>query len=286
MLLKGKPIADRIVKQLKQEILTSQASPGLALIVIGNDPVSKIYAHKKAKQATDIGIIAKIHHTPSDATLTDILKLIHKLNTDASVHGISIQLPIVKHLDNDKIIQEISPEKDVEFLHPSNLGRLLLGHLHPYVPCIPGAIMELLHYYDISLEDSHIAIIGSTSLVGKSLTAMLMQKYMHVSTVTIFPSSSKTIPEILKTADIVIAALGIPLFVKEHMVSSRAVVIDAGVSYIEVDPSTQYTPIGDIEFNTVVTKCRAVSPIPDGIEPIAIAMLMKNTWESYQTSSL
>ncbi|ANG66471.1 tetrahydrofolate dehydrogenase/cyclohydrolase catalytic domain-containing protein [Chlamydia gallinacea] len=285
MLLKGKPIADRICDQLKQKILSSTASPGFASVLIGKDPISEIYAHKKIKHATAMGMTSKLYHLPSDAPLTNILKLIRKLNTDASVHGISIQLPLPKHLDNDTIIQEVSPDKDVEFLHPMNMGKLLLGQLHPYVPCIPGAIIELFNYYDISLQESHVAIMGSSSLVSKPLAAMLMQKHLAISTITIFPTSSKVRADMLKTTDILISAFGIPLFVKEHMLSPHTIVIDAGVSYIEGDHTTKYTPIGDVEFNTVITKCRAISPVLDGIEPVAIAMLMKNIWESYQQSS-
>ncbi|WP_348663996.1 bifunctional methylenetetrahydrofolate dehydrogenase/methenyltetrahydrofolate cyclohydrolase FolD [Chlamydia vaughanii] len=286
MLLKGAPVAERVLEQLKQEISSSPTPPGLAVVLIGNDPASEVYVGMKVRKATAIGMVSKAHRLPSDAPLTDILKLIDRLNNDPAIHGILIQLPLPKHLDSNAIIEAISPEKDVDGLHPINMGKLLLGQLGGFAPCTPAGVIELLNYYEVPLLGRHVAIIGRSNIVGKPLAAMLMQKNPSTNaTVTVLHSQSKNLTEIVKSADIIVAALGVPLFVKENMVSPDAVVIDVGTSRVEADNARGYTLVGDVDFNNVVAKCHAISPVPGGVGPMTVAMLMKNTWESYQKFS-
>lgn len=282
MLLKGTPVADHLLTQIKREIIRYSTPPGLAVVLIGNHPASEVYVNMKVKQATNLGMISKAHRLPSDATLTEIVHLIKRLNTDPSVHGILLQLPLPKHLDAQTIIATISPEKDVDGLHPINMGKLLLGQPGGFAPCTPAGIIELLNYYDIALDGQHVAVIGRSQIVGKPLAAMLMQKTPETNaTVTILHSGSQRVPEILKTADIIIVAIGVPLFLKEDMISPGAIIIDVGTSRMPAENPKGYILTGDVDFNNVVTKCGAISPVPGGVGPMTVAMLMKNTWESY-----
>ncbi|BAE81331.1 bifunctional protein [Chlamydia felis Fe/C-56] len=286
MLLKGTPVAERILEKLKQKISQSPTPPGLAVVLIGNDPASEVYVGMKVKKAMNLGMVSKAHRLPSDATLTDILKLIERLNNDPTIHGILVQIPLPKHLDSNVIIQAISPEKDVDGLHPVNMGKLLLGQLGGFSPCTPAAVIELLNYYDIPLQGRHVAVVGRSNIVGKPLAAMLMQKHPTTNaTVTLLHSQSQNFTEILKTADIIVAAVGVPLFIQENMISPNAVIVDVGISRVATNNDKGYMLVGDVDFNNVVTKCKAITPVPGGVGPMTVAMLMKNTWESYQKSS-
>ncbi|EPP35620.1 tetrahydrofolate dehydrogenase/cyclohydrolase, catalytic domain protein [Chlamydia ibidis] len=283
MLLQGTPVAERILTQLKNSIANSFVRPGLAVVLVGNNPASEVYVNMKVKKATELGMISKAHKLPSDSTLSDIIKLINKLNADPTVHGILVQLPLPKHLDTNTIIEAISPYKDVDGIHPINAGKLLLGQVDGFAPCTPSGIIELLNHYEIPLLGRHVVIIGRSNIVGKPLAAMLMQKHpLTNSSVTLLHSQSENIPEILRSADIIVAAVGVPLFIKENMVSSDAVVIDVGTSRVPAENSKGYALVGDVDFNNVVTKCKAITPVPGGIGPMTVAMLMRNTWESCQ----
>lgn len=286
MLLKGLPTAEKILSQLKKEISESASKPGLAVILIGNDPASEVYVGMKVRKALELGMISKAHHLPSDSTLSSVLKLIDRLNQDPTIHGILVQLPLPKHLDSTVITQAISPEKDVDGLHPINIGKLLLGITDGFVPCTPAGILELLNFYDISLSGKHVAIVGRSNIVGKPLAALIIQKHpLANATVTILHSHSQNLQEILKKADVIVAALGVPLFIKDTMVSSHAVVIDVGTTRIPTTDKKSYTLLGDVDFNNVVTKCAAITPVPGGVGPMTVAMLMRNTWQGYQKSS-
>lgn len=286
MLLRGIPATEKILQRLKEEISQSPTSPGLAVVLIGNDPASEVYVGMKVKKAAEIGIISKAHKLPSDSTLSSVLKLIERLNQDPSIHGILVQLPLPKHLDSEVILQAISPDKDVDGLHPVNMGKLLLGNFDGLLPCTPAGIIELLNYYEIPLRGRHAAIVGRSNIVGKPLAALMMQKHPQTNcTVTVLHSQSENLPEILKTADIIIAALGAPLFIKETMVAPHAVIVDVGTTRVPADNVKGYTLLGDVDFNNVVTKCAAITPVPGGVGPMTVAMLMSNTWRCYQNFS-
>ena len=282
MLLKGAPAANCILATIKDQIQSHSGAPGLAVVLVGNNPASEIYVSMKVKRATDLGMVSKSYRKPSDATLSDILALIHQLNCDEDIHGILVQLPLPKHLDTQAILSAISPDKDVDGLHPTNVGKLLLGETDGFVPCTPAGIVELLKYYEISLYGKHVVILGRSNIVGKPLAALLMQKHADTNaSVTVLHSQSEHISEITRTADILVSAIGVPLFVTREMISDKTIVIDVGTSRIPAANPKGYSLAGDVDFNNVAPVCQAITPVPGGVGPMTVALLMRNTWESF-----
>lgn len=282
MLLKGAPAANCILATIKDQIQSHSGAPGLAVVLVGNNPASEIYVSMKVKRATDLGMVSKSYRKPSDATLSDILALIHQLNCDEDIHGILVQLPLPKHLDTQAILSAISPDKDVDGLHPTNVGKLLLGETDGFVPCTPAGIVELLKYYEISLYGKHVVILGRSNIVGKPLAALLMQKHADTNaSVTVLHSQSEHISEITRTADILVSAIGVPLFVTREMISEKTIVIDVGTSRIPAANPKGYSLAGDVDFNNVAPVCQAITPVPGGVGPMTVALLMRNTWESF-----
>lgn len=282
MLLKGAPAANCILATIKDQIQSHSGAPGLAVVLVGNNPASEIYVSMKVKRATDLGMVSKSYRKPSDATLSDILALIHQLNCDEDIHGILVQLPLPKHLDTQAILSSISPDKDVDGLHPTNVGKLLLGETDGFVPCTPAGIVELLKYYEISLYGKHVVILGRSNIVGKPLAALLMQKHADTNaSVTVLHSQSEHISEITRTADILVSAIGVPLFVTREMISEKTIVIDVGTSRIPAANPKGYSLAGDVDFNNVAPVCQAITPVPGGVGPMTVALLMRNTWESF-----
>ncbi|MDY4960393.1 bifunctional methylenetetrahydrofolate dehydrogenase/methenyltetrahydrofolate cyclohydrolase FolD [Chlamydia suis] len=282
MLLKGAPAANCILATIKDQIQSHSGAPGLAVVLVGNNPASEIYVSMKVKRATDLGMVSRSYRKPSDATLSDILALIHQLNCDEDIHGILVQLPLPKHLDTQAILSSISPDKDVDGLHPTNVGKLLLGETDGFVPCTPAGIVELLKYYEISLYGKHVVILGRSNIVGKPLAALLMQKHADTNaSVTVLHSQSEHISEITRTADILVSAIGVPLFVTREMISEKTIVIDVGTSRIPAANPKGYSLAGDVDFNNVAPVCQAITPVPGGVGPMTVALLMRNTWESF-----
>lgn len=282
MLLKGAPAANCILATIKDQIQSHSGAPGLAVVLVGNNPASEIYVNMKVKRATDLGMVSRSYRKPSDATLSDILALIHQLNCDEDIHGILVQLPLPKHLDTQAILSAISPDKDVDGLHPTNVGKLLLGETDGFVPCTPAGIVELLKYYEISLYGKHVVILGRSNIVGKPLAALLMQKHADTNaSVTVLHSQSEHISEITRTADILVSAIGVPLFVTREMISEKTIVIDVGTSRIPAANPKGYSLAGDVDFNNVAPVCQAITPVPGGVGPMTVALLMRNTWESF-----
>lgn len=282
MLLKGAPAANCILATIKDQIQSHSGAPGLAVVLVGNNPASEIYVSMKVKRATDLGMVSRSYRKPSDATLSDILALIHQLNCDEDIHGILVQLPLPKHLDTQAILSAISPDKDVDGLHPTNVGKLLLGETDGFVPCTPAGIVELLKYYEISLYGKHVVILGRSNIVGKPLAALLMQKHADTNaSVTVLHSQSEHISEITRTADILVSAIGVPLFVTREMISDKTIVIDVGTSRIPAANPKGYSLAGDVDFNNVAPVCQAITPVPGGVGPMTVALLMRNTWESF-----
>ncbi|WP_080122879.1 bifunctional methylenetetrahydrofolate dehydrogenase/methenyltetrahydrofolate cyclohydrolase FolD [Chlamydia suis] len=282
MLLKGAPAANCILATIKDQIQSHSGAPGLAVVLVGNNPASEIYVNMKVKRATDLGMVSRSYRKPSDATLSDILALIHQLNCDEDIHGILVQLPLPKHLDTQAILSSIAPDKDVDGLHPTNVGKLLLGETDGFVPCTPAGIVELLKYYEISLYGKHVVILGRSNIVGKPLAALLMQKHADTNaSVTVLHSQSEHISEITRTADILVSAIGVPLFVTREMISEKTIVIDVGTSRIPAANPKGYSLAGDVDFNNVAPVCQAITPVPGGVGPMTVALLMRNTWESF-----
>ncbi len=272
ILLDGKKVADQILKDLKKTIGTFTRPPGLAFVIIGEDPSSQTYVRMKKKKCLDIGIVSKDKKFPADVTEKELIAHIEKLNRDPSIDGILIQQPLPPHLKASTIMEAVDPNKDVDGFHPINMGRLLLGETNGFIPCTPEGIHRLLEAYDISLSGKHVVILGRSNIVGKPLAALLVQKNPAANaTVTIAHTGTKNIKKLTLSADILIAAMGRPHFVKAAMVKKGAVVIDVGINR----NGSKIT--GDVDFDRVAPLCSHITPVPGGIGPMTIAMLLSNT---------
>lgn len=240
----------------------------LAVILVGNDPASTVYVANKRKDCDQLGILSKEYALPEETTMDELLSLIDELNNDASVHGILCQLPLPRHLDETKVLNAISPIKDVDAFHPENVGRIMMGK-YDFLPCTPAGIMEMLDYYKIDAVGKNCVVIGRSNIVGKPM-AMLM---LHANaTVTICHSRTKNLPEICRSADILIAAVGRADFVTRDMVKEDAVVIDVGINRNENGKLC-----GDVKFDEVSKVASMITPVPGGVGPMTRAMLMCNT---------
>lgn len=259
-------VKDRVAKEvadLKQKGITT----GLAVIIVGEDPASKVYVANKKKACEALGIISEEYALPENTTQEELLALIDTLNKKESINGILCQLPLPKHLNEDEVINAILPEKDVDAFHPQNVGKIMLGD-YDFVPCTPAGIMEMLDYEGIDITGKNCVVIGRSNIVGKPMGMLLLHKN---GTVTICHSKTKDLKEVCGSADILVAAVGRPNFVTCDMVKENAVVIDVGIN--RVDGKL----IGDVDFNDVKDKCSAITPVPGGVGPMTIAMLMQNT---------
>ena len=259
-------VKDRVAKEvaeLKQKGITT----GLAVIIVGEDPASKVYVANKKKACEALGIISEEYALPESTTQQELLALIDTLNKKESINGILCQLPLPKHLNEDEVINAILPEKDVDAFHPQNVGKIMLGD-YDFVPCTPAGIMEMLDYEGIDITGKTCVVIGRSNIVGKPMGMLLLHKN---GTITICHSRTKDLAEVCKKADILVAAVGRPNFVTADMVKDGAVVIDVGIN--RVDGKL----VGDVDFNAVKDKCAAITPVPGGVGPMTIAMLMQNT---------
>ncbi|MBT5953224.1 bifunctional methylenetetrahydrofolate dehydrogenase/methenyltetrahydrofolate cyclohydrolase FolD [bacterium] len=285
----GKKVSEKLLETLKLEIegLISSGNrrPGLAVILVGEDPASATYVGRKKKVCESLGMKSFDFVLSASVTEEELVALIERLNNDQEVDGILLQVPLPKGLNERKLLDLISHEKDVDGFHPVNVGKLLLG-LPTFKSCTPYGVCELLKAYSVETAGKHVVIIGRSNIVGKPLSAMLVQKSEPGepgnATVTVCHSRTQNLKEITRTADILIAAIGQPLFVKEDMVKEGAVVIDVGVNRVD-DASRErgYKLVGDVEFGGASKKASLITPVPGGVGPMTIAMLMKNTLKSY-----
>ncbi|MBQ4599180.1 MAG: bifunctional methylenetetrahydrofolate dehydrogenase/methenyltetrahydrofolate cyclohydrolase FolD [Clostridia bacterium] len=243
-------------------------APGLAVVIVGSDPASQVYVRNKHKACGEVGMYSEVHALPAETTEDELLLLIDKLNKDAKIHGILVQLPLPKHLDEEKVILAIDPRKDVDAFHPQNVGKIMIGNFS-FVPCTPAGVMELLKQYNIDPAGKHCVIIGRSNIVGKP-QAMLMLK--ENATVTICHSKTANLAEITKTADILVAAVGRANFVTADMVKEGAVVIDVGINR-----NADGKLCGDVDFAAVEPMASYITPVPGGVGPMTITMLLKNT---------
>jgi len=281
-IIDGVAVKKEILTHLKNEIdngvKQTNKQPGLAVVVVGNDPASHVYVSMKKKACKQIGIASFEHQLPADVGEDTVASLITALNHDDAVHGILLQVPLPKGYNETTLLDMISPEKDVDGFHPINVGKLLLGR-PAFQSCTPYGVCQLLDYYKIETAGKHVVIIGRSNIVGKPLAAMLIQRSKTGNaTVTICHSRTQNLESITRQADILIAAIGQPKFVTADMVKDGAVVIDVGVNRVE-DPNADrgYYLAGDVDFNAVKEKCSAITPVPGGVGPMTIAMLMRNT---------
>lgn len=273
VILDGKKLRDELLENLKSELTGYSVMPKLVVILVGDNPASKIYVNNKKKTAEKLGIISEVLTYPYNVTEEDLLSKINELNSDNSVNAILVQLPLPAHINKNNIINAILPIKDVDGFTPENLGKLLAGEI-PYVyPCTPKGILLLLNKYGFSVEGKHVVIVGRSNIVGKPLSVMMLN---HNATVTICHSYTKNLKEITNTADILVSAVGKDL-IKEDMVRKDAVVIDVGIFKDEFGKTR-----GDVDFENVSKKVKAISPVPGGVGPMTITSLMLNTVELYK----
>ena len=269
-LIDGKVISAAVKERVKNEVAQLSGkgiTVGLAVIIVGEDPASKIYVANKKKACEALGIISEEYALPESTTEKELLALIDTLNAKKSINGILCQLPLPHHLDEKRIINAISPEKDVDAFHPVNVGRIMIGD-YDFVPCTPAGIMEMLAYENIETEGKRCVVIGRSNIVGKPMAMLLLHKN---GTVTICHSRTKNLKEICLDADILVAALGKAKFVTADMVKEGAVVIDVGMN------RENGRLCGDVDFEAVKDKASAITPVPGGVGPMTIAMLMQNT---------
>lgn len=277
-LINGKVISQAVKDRICAEVAELKAAgttPGLAVIIVGNDPASEVYVGSKERTCNELGMYSEKYALPADTTEDELLKLIDKLNRDPKIHGILCQLPLPKHLDEKSVINAIAPEKDVDAFHPQNVGRIMIGD-YDFLPCTPAGIMEMLKYENIETRGKHCVVIGRSNIVGKPM-AMLM---LHAdSTVTVCHSKTENLKEICRQADILIAAVGKARFVTADMVKPGAVVIDVGMNRPEGGKLC-----GDVDFENVEPLCSAITPVPGGVGPMTIATLMQNTLNAAKRS--
>ena len=278
ILIDGKKVSAEVRNRLAEEteILKEKTGkePGLATVLVGDDPASAVYVRNKNKTCRELGFQSFENQLSSDTTEEQLLNLIHGLNSNPNVHGILVQLPLPDQIDSEKILQAIDPKKDVDGFHPVNVGKLVVGNAL-LTPCTPTGIIKLLDHYAIEISGKHAVIIGRSNIVGKPVSMLLLQRN---ATITICHSRTKNLDEVTRGADILIAAVGRPHFVKENMVSEGTAVIDVGINRVDGKLT------GDVEFEPVSKKASYITPVPGGVGPMTIALLMENTLKAFKDS--
>ncbi|MBE6788523.1 MAG: bifunctional methylenetetrahydrofolate dehydrogenase/methenyltetrahydrofolate cyclohydrolase FolD [Ruminococcaceae bacterium] len=270
-IIDGKKISAKIKEEVKAEVALLKEkgiSVGLAVVLVGEDPASKVYVGNKKKACEALGIASFEYLLPESTSEDELLALVEKLNADKAVDGILVQLPLPSHLDEKKVINAISPDKDVDAFHPVNVGKIMIGN-YTFAPCTPAGIIELIERSGISIEGKSCVVIGRSNIVGKPMSMLLLHKN---ATVTICHSRTKDLSDVVRGADIVVAAVGRAKFVTADMVKDGAVVIDVGINRM-----ADGKLCGDVDFESVAPKCSYITPVPGGVGPMTIAMLMKNT---------
>lgn len=279
-IIDGKEISQRIRASLKAEVAELTASghtPGLAVVLVGDDPASQVYVGSKVRACEELGIYSQKWALPADTSQDELVKLIHQLNADARIHGILVQSPPPPHIDEEAVILNIDPRKDVDGFHPANVAKLVLEEDDGFVPCTPLGCMELLKAYGIPTAGKHAVVIGRSMIVGKPMANLLVSKKAN-ATVTIAHSRTADLPALCRTADIIVAAVGRPEMVKADFVKPGAVVLDVGINRIEDATRPRgYRIVGDVDYAAVCNQCSAITPVPGGVGPMTIAMLMANT---------
>ncbi len=271
-IIDGKAVSAKIREQIRLESqkleMQSGVKPGLAVIIVGDDPASQIYVRNKGKACEEVGFYSEIHRLDKDTTEEQLLSLVHSLNVNPKIHGILVQSPLPKHLDESLIVNNIDYNKDVDAFHPVNVGKIMIGDYN-FLPCTPAGVMELLSHYDIDVCGKNVVVVGRSNIVGKP-QAMLM---LHANaTVTICHSRTKNLSEITKNADIVVMAIGKAKFLKGDAIKEGAVVVDVGMNRDENGKLC-----GDVDFVSCQSKASFITPVPGGVGPMTITMLMKNT---------
>lgn len=274
-LIDGKKLADKIHENVAREVeaLKSEKNitPGLAVILVGNNPASQAYVKMKAKACKEVGFYSIVHEMPESITQDEIIATIEMMNNNPRIDGILVQLPLPKHIDTTKILEVVDPKKDVDGFHPYNVGRMVTG-LDSFVACTPLGVMEMFREYNIDLQGKDVCVVGASNIVGKPMANLLVNANATVTTTHIY---TKDLASHTSKADIVIVGAGVPNLIKKDMVKDGAIVIDIGINKIESGKL-----VGDVDFNEVAPKCSFITPVPGGVGPMTIAMLLANTLKS------
>ena len=281
-ILDGKATAEQIRREVAATVADIKAqhgvTPGLAAVLVGDDPASAIYVRNKGRACEEVGIHSQTFHLPADTSQQELLQLIDRLNGDPAFSGILVQLPLPKHLNESALLLAVSPDKDVDCLHPTNLGKLAQGEAD-FLPATPGGVQQLLLRNGLDPGGKHVVICGRSNIVGKPLAILLVQKKPGANaTVTVCHTGTKNMPELARQADILVAAMGRSKAITADMVKEGAVVVDVGINRVD-DPSRKsgYRLEGDVDFGPVSEKAAAITPVPRGVGPMTIAMLLVNT---------
>ena len=276
----GKLVAEKVISECKEQIAELKKkgiTPGLSVVLIGEDPASMVYVGSKARKCEELGIFSRKIVMPTESTQEEVMAVVEELNNDPAIHGILVQSPPPAHIDEEAIVRAINPAKDVDGFHPENVAKLVLEDPTGYVPCTPAGCMRLLKEAGIETSGAEAVVIGRSMIVGKPMALLLMGKAGN-ATVTIAHSRTKDLAAVCRRADIVIAAIGKPEFVTADMVKDGATVIDVGINRVkDTSKKSGYKLIGDVAFDEVAPKCKAITPVPGGVGPMTIAMLMQNT---------
>ena len=270
-LIDGKAVSASVRAQVAQEVQELKSKglhPGLAVVIVGDDPASRTYVNNKKKACAETGIYSEEYALPATTTQEELLSLVRSLNEKPEIHGILVQSPLPNGLDEEAVIEEINPQKDVDAFHPQNVGRIMIGNFH-FLPCTPAGVIELIRSQGIEIAGKRCVVIGRSNIVGKPMAMLLLH---NLGTVTICHSKTRDLAEICRKADILVAAVGRPKFVTENMVKPGAVVIDVGM-----DRDENGKLCGDVDFANVEPKAGYITPVPGGVGPMTIAMLLRNT---------
>lgn len=280
LILNGREVANEVLKVIKDYLYTLKSQnkriPGLAVILVGENPASHTYVKNKVKTCNDLGIYSEVHQLSANISEFDLVKLIHSLNKNQSIDGVLIQLPLPNHIRTDKVMEELDPNKDIDGLHPQNLGKLVSSQ-ECLKPCTPLGVIQILKHYSINISGLNCVIIGRSTLVSKPLAFMFLREN---ATVTIAHSKTVNIENISRSGDILVSATGKANLVKKDWVKQGAIVIDVGINRIFQNNEPKL--VGDVDFESVSQVCKAITPVPGGVGPVTIAMLMSNTLEAYK----
>lgn len=284
MIINGKEVSEKIKEELAEKTKElkerSGIVPGIAVLLVGSDPASTFYVKSKQKTAARLGYHSILKDLPESASEEQVLSIVEEWNNDPDIHGILVQSPLPDHIDENKVILNINPDKDVDGFHPINIGKLVIG-LNGHVSCTPLGIVELLKRYDIETKGKHVVVVGRSNIVGKPITNLMYQKSEYAnSVVTICHSAAPDLSYFTKQADILIVAIGRSNFITADMVKDGVVVIDVGINRVDDDSDKGYHITGDVDYKNVAPRCSAITSVPGGVGPMTIAMLMTNTFNS------
>ena len=287
LILSGKDVSQSVYTSLLNRIslLKDQnITPGLAVVIVGEDPASQVYVRSKTKKFKQLHLTTETFKLPDSTSEEELLNLIDDLNENDQFHGILVQLPLPKHIDSQRVLETIDPKKDVDGFHPKNAGLLSIGRPR-FVPCTPKGIMRILSHYNIDLKGKHVVVIGRSNIVGRPISILTSLKQEGSNgTTTICHSGTPDISQFTKSADVVIVALGVPQFLTGEMLKDGAIVIDVGINRIDADTEKGYKLVGDAHWESISSKISAATPVPGGVGPMTIAMLVENTVEAAENS--